>query len=140
MLKSTNPEDLPVLKGNYLAEKEDVEGYLRALKLGLSLLEAPSLKELITERVDPAPSIVEDKDLIEYIKNSAETIYHPIGTCRMGSDPKVSAVDLKLKVRGVKNLRVCDGSVIPKIPSANTNNPIIMIAERAADFIINDYS
>ncbi|UNM96661.1 GMC family oxidoreductase N-terminal domain-containing protein [Ignatzschineria rhizosphaerae] len=139
LLRSANPEDQAKITFNYLKEQEDVDGLLAAVKFGLSLLKAPSLKEVVTEVVTPSPELTTDEELIDYIRNTVSTIYHPVGTCRMGDDPNNSAVDMNLKVRGTEGLRVADGSVIPQIPSGNTNIPIIMIAERASDMIIKDY-
>ncbi|EKT56297.1 GMC family oxidoreductase [Providencia sneebia] len=138
LLRSKDPKDQAKILFNYLTAKEDIDGMLRAVKFGLSLLDSPSLKEVVTEQLAPPPALTTDEELIDYIRNSASTIFHPVGTCRMGDKPENSAVDLSFKVRGTQNLRVIDGSVMPHVPSGNTNVPIMMIAERASETIIDD--
>ena len=99
------------------------------------MAEAPMAK-YITEDY-PAPYLEKD-GMLGYIRNRSDTIYHPVGTCRMGADEQ-SVVDLELKVRGVQGLRVIDASIMPTLISANTNAPTIMIAEKLADSIKADF-
>lgn len=86
----------------------------------------------------PAAVYDDERQLEEFVRNFCKTVYHPVGTCRMGTETTNSVTDLRLRVHGIKNLRVVDCSVIPEIPSGNTNAPTIMIAERAAAMIIED--
>lgn len=139
LLRSKDPKDMIRLKGNYLSAEGDLAAQLRAVKFGLRFFEAPSLKHIIKEVVAPDTSCNTDAKLEDFIRQYCKTVFHPVGTCRMGSDPTQSAVDLQLKVRGISQLRVADCSTMPRITSGNTNAPTIMIAERAADFIIADY-
>lgn len=139
LLRSKNPNDMVRIKGNYLAEADDMAAQLRAVKFGLKFFQAPSLKNIVTEVIAPDSSYDTDEKLEEFIRQYCKTVFHPIGTCRMSSAPETSVVDLQLKVRGVSNLRAADSSVMPHITSGNTNAPVIMIAERAAEFIITDY-
>ena len=87
------------------------------------------------EELQPGDNFSSDKDILQFIRDKAETLYHPSGTCKMGQD-KTAVVDEKLKVRGLKNLRVADASIMPTLISGNTNGPCMMIGERCADFIM----
>ncbi|KAF1061307.1 MAG: Alcohol dehydrogenase [acceptor] [Pseudomonas citronellolis] len=138
-LRSNFAEDPISLQGNYLAEEEDVLAQIRAVKFGLRFFEAPALKQLIDEVIAPSPDCCSGAQLEQFVRDNCKTVYHPVGTCRMGSDPEQSVVTTELKVRGVESLRVTDGSIMPHIVSGNTNAPIVMIAERAAQMIIADY-
>jgi choline dehydrogenase len=125
------------LKGNYLTADGDLESQIKAVKLGLRFFEAPSLKK-ITKNI--APIFSNDNEISDYVKKSCTTIFHPTSTCRMGSAPANSVVDLNLRVWGIANLRIADASVMPHIVSGNTNAPTIMIAERAAEMMIKTSS
>ncbi|WP_293764904.1 GMC family oxidoreductase N-terminal domain-containing protein [uncultured Aquitalea sp.] len=119
-----------------LSHEDDVAGLLRGVKLARRILRAPSLKAVIAEELRPSAQEQEDDDvLIAHIRSHAKTVYHPVGTCRMGDDAR-AVLDPQLRVRGVDGLRVCDASVMPAIVSGNTNAPVVMIAERCADFIL----
>jgi len=97
------------------------------------------LKSLISQEYAPGPDIAKDDDkaILEWARNTSTTIYHPSGTCKMGSD-SMAVVDEKLKVYGIENLRVADASIMPTITSGNTNAPVIMIGEKASDLILED--
>ena len=100
------------------------------------LLAAPTFDKFEGSELHPGTDAESDEALLEFLRERAETIYHPIGTCKMGSDDDpMAVVDNQLKVRGVKGLRVVDASVMPSLIGGNTNAPTIMIAERAVDFI-----
>lgn len=129
--------DAPLqIHGNYLSEQADVDTLVRGLKFGRALCKAPSLAGLIDQVILPAPELLSDADLAEHVRRSANTVYHPVGTCRMGSDAR-SVVDTRLRVRGLSRLRVADTSIIPLLPSGNTNAVTIMIAERAVSFMLD---
>lgn len=134
-LASADIRDKPRVDPNYLAESEDLRVLLAALKRGRDILAAPSLRRSITAELYPGPEATSDADLIDFIRRAAETDYHPVGTCRMGSDAG-AVVDAGLRVRGLDNLFVCDSSVMPTIPSGNTNAPSIMVGEKGADLIL----
>lgn len=103
----------------------------------LNLLQQPSFKGILGESIGLIDHNAEDSDIDDFIRSYAETVYHPIGTCRMGSDDD-AVVDPKLRVKGVEGLRVVDASVMPSLINGNTNAPTIMIADRAADIILGD--
>ncbi|KMN83410.1 GMC family oxidoreductase N-terminal domain-containing protein [Chromobacterium alkanivorans] len=120
-----------------LREAEDLAGLLRGVKLARRILRAPSMRRLIAEELLPSPAEDADDALLEqHIRQFAKTVYHPAGTCRMGGDAD-AVVDPRLRVNGVAGLRVCDASVMPNIVSGNTNAPVVMIAERCAEFMLS---
>src|SRR6266702_3522701 len=111
----------------------NVEG----IKILRKILHAPALKPFVTDEYDPGAKVSTDAELLDYCRERGSTIYHPTSTCRMGNDA-LSVVDQRLKVRGLEGLRVVDGSIMPDLVSGNTNAPIIMIAEKASDMILED--
>ena len=98
---------------------------------------ANALKKFNPKEILPGKNIESDKDLLDAARNLGTTIFHPVGTCKMGSD-LLSVVNDRLQVHGIKNLRVVDASIMPRITSGNTNAPTVMIAEKGAEFIINN--
>ncbi|WP_395631715.1 choline dehydrogenase [Aquidulcibacter sp.] len=133
-LSSANPFAAPKIDPNYLATEEDRRALREGLKIGRKVLSQPALSPYRGEEFKPGSHVQSDDEIDAYIKATAETIYHPIGTCRMGND-KDSVVDKDCKVRGVKNLRVVDASVMPTLIGGNTNAPTMMIAEKISDHI-----
>ncbi len=134
-LKSPNPLDDPLIDPGYLSAPEDIETMVSAVKIGRQILSAPSMAAFSKTELVPGSSVQTDADIVADIRRRAETIYHPVGTCRMGRDPQ-SVVDPSLRVRGVQGLRVVDASVMPTLVAGNTNAPTMMIAERAAELIL----
>lgn len=132
-LRSGEPQDPIRLIGNNLTAPEDVDTLLRGVKLGRAILAAPSMQALGFSELSPGD--IPDAEMVSYIRSLAKTVYHPAGTCRMGSDP-LAVVDDQLRVKGIPRLRVADASIMPTLVSGNTNAPCIMIAERCADFIL----
>jgi len=133
-LRSTDPADMPVVRGNFLHET-DVENLVNGIVLSRRIIAAPSLARYMAGEVLPGPKIGASRaELTDYVLSAAKTALHPTSTCAMGPGPE-SAVDLSLKLRGVDGLRVVDGSVMPKVVRGNTTAPIVMIAEKAADLI-----
>jgi len=138
-LKSSNPHDYPAIHPNYLSTLEDQQTAIDAIKLTRKIFDAPSLRALVNEEHEPGSQYQSDDELLEYARNRSTTIYHPTGTCKMGiKNDEQAVVDERLKVYGIKNLRVVDCSIMPVIVSGNTNAPAIMIAEKAADMIQAD--
>ena len=107
------------------------------IKVAHRIAAAPSLAPLITEEFVPGPAYLSDEELLEAARLFSQTIYRPTSTCRMGRDDR-AVVDARLRVRGIEGLRVVDASIMPEIVSGNTNAPTIMIAEKAADMILED--
>jgi choline dehydrogenase len=101
------------------------------------ILRTPALASYVVEEVDPGDKITSDEALLAYCRTRGTTIYHPTSTCRMGNDP-LAVVDQWLRVRGIDGLRVVDASVMPDLVSGNTNAPVIMIAEKASEMILQD--
>jgi choline dehydrogenase len=136
-LRSADPMDAPVIDHRLLGDEADVAAMIRGLKLVDEILHAPSFAKHITGRIAPAQKPQTDAEWEDRIRSTAGIGYHPVGTCRMGGDAS-SVVDPRLRVRGVVGLRVADGSIMPVMPSANTNAPAIMVGEKAADLIRED--
>lgn len=133
-LTNADPRADPVIDTNFLADPEDLRVNIAALRVGRAVMEAPSFRALHGGEALPGPACQSDADFAAYIRSHAKTDYHPVGTCRMGSDA-MAVVDPQLRVHGLAGLRVADASIMPAIVSGNTNAPAIMIGERAADFV-----
>ena len=136
-IKSADPSVAPEIRINYLATETDRNANVEGLKILRRILHAPALKPYVIEEVDPGSKVASDEELLNYCRQRGSTIYHPTSTCRMGND-SLAVVDQRLRVRGIEGLRVVDGSIMPDLVSGNTNAPIIMIAEKASDMILED--
>ena len=134
-LASTDPLQPPVMDPNYLAADYDLKILIAGIKQGREILAAAAFKPWLGEERLPGAAMLSDAELEEFIRTTAETEYHPVGTCKMGSDP-MAVVDERLRVRGIERLRVIDASIMPALVSGNTNAPTIMIAEKAAEMIL----
>ncbi|KJC50543.1 hypothetical protein UP09_05470 [Bradyrhizobium sp. LTSP885] len=131
---SPDPRSRPDIEGNYLASWLDQTTMVHAVRLARQIAESPRLSRHISAEWAPGAELQTDEQILEYIRSTGTSIYHPVGTCRMGIDP-ASVVDGELKVRGVRGLRVADCSIMPSIVSGNTNAAAIMIGEKASDII-----
>jgi choline dehydrogenase len=134
-LRSADPLDDPAIDPRYLTEGDDLEVLLAGLKLVREILQAEPFDDYRGEAVSPGADVQSEEQLIEHIRETAETLYHPVGTCKMGDD-EMAVVDDRLAVHGLDRLRVVDASVMPTITSGNTDAPTTMIAEKAADYIL----
>jgi choline dehydrogenase len=122
---------------NYFADERDLPPMIEGLRLLRRIFAAPPLASAIRDELMPGGGHESDVELTEYLRANAQSMYHPVGTCRMGNDSDC-VVDSRLRVHGVGGLRVVDASIMPRIPSGNTNAPTIMVAEKAADMIRED--
>ncbi len=137
LLKTADPLDHPRIYANYCADPDDLEKLVTGLKTARRIAQLPPLATYEETENDPGKSATSDNALRQYIRESAFTLYHPVGSCKMGIDAQ-AVVNPQLQVHGIKGLRVVDASVMPKIVSGNTNAPTVMIAEKAADMILAD--
>jgi choline dehydrogenase len=133
-LRSADPQAAPIIQMNYLQSESDVQKLVGGIKLIRKLFQAIDFDEFRGEEVAPGVNVQSDEALVAYIRAACSTFYHPVGTCKMGSDP-MAVVDSELRVYGIEGLRVVDASIMPIITTGNTNAPTIAIAEKAADLI-----
>jgi choline dehydrogenase len=136
-LASGEPLVRPRIHANYLATEKDRDYAVKGIQFARRLAHTAPLSDLIAEEVTPGPAVATDADILAFARRSGATIFHPSGTCRMGTD-EAAVVDPRLRVRGVDALWVVDCSIMPTLVSGNTNVPAIMIAEKAADMILED--
>lgn len=136
-IKSNDPMDYPAITLNYLSTQADRDVAVAGLKYTRRIMAADPLKPFTPEELKPGPDIVTDEDLHRAAGDLGTTIFHPVGTCKMGQD-EFAVVDDELRVKGLSGLRVIDASIMPTITSGNTNAPTVMIAEKGAQFILKD--
>lgn len=133
-LRSADPAAAPLIDPNYWSDPHDVKMSIEGLKIAREIFEQAALKPFILAEKLPGKQVVSDQDLFDYGCANAKTDHHPVGTCKMGTGED-AVVGLDLKVHGLEGLRICDSSVMPRVPSCNTNAPTIMVGEKAADII-----
>ncbi len=131
-LRSNDPNDPPAIHANYLATENDQRAFVGGYRFSRKIFETQPLKDHVTEEYWPGRDVRSDDEILDFIRTHAESMYHPVGACRMGDDP-LAVVDAQGRVRGLAGLRVIDASIMPTIPSGNTNGPTIMLAEKIAD-------
>ena len=136
-LRSKDPFDAPVIRANYLSEDSDMRVLIEGVKIGRQVGGVRAFAPYRGAETHPGPAVKTDEEIAASIRATAETLYHPAGTCKMGRDP-MAVVDARLRVHGVEGLRVADASVMPEIIAGNTNAPVVMIAEKTADMIRQD--
>ncbi len=133
-LQSTNPADPPVIQANYLQHETDLQVLIEGIKIARQLACSSAFDEIRGQELAPGSAVISDEAIAAYIRQVANTFWHPVGTCKMGND-SLAVVDAQLRVHGIAGLRVADASIMPTITSGNTNAPTIMIGEKAADLI-----
>jgi choline dehydrogenase-like flavoprotein len=133
-LTSNNPDQAPHIDPHFLEEPEDVQLLMTGIRKCREICAHPEMAEHIREELTPGVQRSSDAELTEEIKLRATTVYHPVGTCKMGLD-EMAVVDPRLKVRGIEGLRVADASIMPQVTGGNTNAPSMMIGERAAALV-----
>jgi len=136
-LRNSDPTVPPVIEANYLENADDVKALVKAVKMSREILKQPAFDHYRGKEVFPGKEVQTDEQLEAFIRRKAESIYHPVGTCKMGND-EMAVVNSRLNVIGVAGLRVVDASIMPTLVGGNTNAPTIMIAEKAADMILTD--
>ena len=139
-LKSSDPNDMPLLNPKYLSHEDDIRLQISAFKYSREILNSKPLNEIIINEIFPGKSIKTDEEILNHCKESIKTNWHPVGTCKMGSEEDIYAVcDTKLRVRGVRSLRIFDASSFPNLVAGNTNAPVIAFALKAVTELINEY-
>ena len=133
-LRSADPAEKPLIQANYLSAPGDRHLMVAAARLARRLGRTAPFADLVLEEQTPPPEVTSDEDMLDYIRQFGTTVYHPCGTCRMGGD-EAAVVDPELRLRGLDGLRIADASVMPLVPSSNIQPAVMMVAERAADFI-----
>ncbi|MBB3181059.1 GMC family oxidoreductase [Variovorax sp. Sphag1AA] len=136
-LRSRDPLEAPAFVPNFLAEPADVRAMISGLRKIRAILASQPLAARVLEELTPGPAADTDDQLLDYLRREGNCAFHPAGSCKMGNDP-MAVVDERLRVRGVKRLRVADASIMPTVTAGNTNAPSIMIGEKAADLIRAD--
>ncbi len=136
-IKSPDPFAAPAMQPNYLSAPDDRATIVRGVKLARKLAATSALAPYVAGEYRPGPDATTDEAILAFVRDKGATIFHPVGTCRMGSAAEpLAVVDTELKVHGIAGLRVVDCSVMPTLVSGNTNAPVIMVAEKAADLIL----
>ncbi len=125
----------PAINFNFLSASIDAELTVRAIRIARAVMTAPAMAEMQVTEIGPGSSLTTDDEILDWVRRVGETTYHPVGTCKMGSDA-MAVVDDQLRVRGIDGLRVADASIMPTLTSGNTNAPSIMIGEKAADMVL----
>ncbi len=136
-LKSAYPKDAPAIRPNFFHEEIDRRTHVAGLKIARQIITQPAFAGYRESEILPGADCRTDDELLDYARANGSTVYHPVGTCKMGNDP-MAVVDDQLRVHGISGLRVADASIMPRLASGNTNAPAIMIAEKAADMVKAD--
>jgi choline dehydrogenase len=136
-LADGDPTSMPLINPNFIGEEDDLRAAVESVRAIREVMSQESLASVIEEEMDPGPHIQSDAEIGEWVKRVVTTMWHPVGTCRMGQDAR-AVVDARLRVRGVDGLRVIDASIMPNITSGNTNAPTQALARHAAAMLVED--
>ena len=134
-LTAADPRAAPAIRFNFLSSPVDAELTAKAIRIARAIMTAPAMQALEVREVAPGPERATDEEILDWVRHNAETTYHPVGTCKMGSDA-MAVVDQELRVHGIDGLRVADASIMPTLTSGNTNAPCIMIGEKCAEMVL----
>jgi choline dehydrogenase len=138
-LASSNPLDAPLIDPNFMSDPTDVKKMIACVKIGRDIMESKAFQPYVSHPYAPLADIKTDEQIVEFVRQTAETDYHPVGSCRMGID-EMATVDPRLRVRGLEGLRVVDSSIMPHLIGGNTNAASIMIGAKGSDMILEDSS
>jgi choline dehydrogenase len=133
-LRSRDPFTPPLIQPNYLACAADIDVLMHGMLIARRLARTQAFASILGDEIQPGPAVLRTAELRAYIRSHASTVYHPVGTCKMGNDP-LAVVDAQLQVHGVEGLRVADASIMPSIVNGNTNAPAMMIGEKLAELV-----
>ena len=137
-LSSADPAQKPLISPNYFSNPNDLALMVRGVRYCRDILRAEPLAQIVQQEIAPGAALSSEEDIAAFCRHSTFTNYHPVGSCRMGrEDDPTAVVNPDLRVRGISGLRVCDASVIPRIPGANTNAPTMAIADRCVDLMMH---
>jgi choline dehydrogenase len=136
-ITSADPRRAPEIRFNFLSAAIDAELTVRAIRIAREIMYSPALASMQVRELGPGRERTTDEEILDWVRQVGETTYHPVGTCKMGSDA-MAVVDERLRVRGIRGLRVADASIMPTLTSGNTNAPAIMIGEKAAAMVLED--
>ena len=137
-IASRDPEDAPLIKPNYLSTQKDIDDVIQASLLTRKLMQAPAVQAVTVEETKPGRRVSTEADMLQYFREESGSIYHLCGTCAMGSSTTTAVVSDRLKVHGIDALRIVDASIFPNVTSGNINAPTMMVAEKAAQMILED--
>ncbi|MGX7003437.1 GMC family oxidoreductase [Caballeronia sp. KNU42] len=140
-IASTNVNDAALIHANYLTTQKDIDEVIQGSRLIRSIMQAPALRAVTVEETLPGASVVPDDDdaaMLQYFRENSGSIYHLCGSCAMGPDPQTAVVDERLRVHGIESLRIVDASIFPNVTSGNINAPVMMVAEKGAQMILDD--
>jgi choline dehydrogenase-like flavoprotein len=136
-LADSDPTSMPLINPNFMGDERDLKAAVESVRAIRKVMVQPSLAKIIEQEIDPGPNLQSDAEIGEWVKRSVTTMFHPVGTCRMGKDER-AVVDARLRVRGVDGLRVIDASIMPNITSGNTNAPTQALARHASAMLVED--